>query len=335
MPTSYNDKKKKWMFLFFSGSALLLVAGFAITPDLLISLGPMRQTLTSSVDSIRRVAFLEIALFRGVCFLLAFIFLILALKGHAVWNSPFVKRIREHRVRDTDRHLHIMTGWNFSLSVILSCFAVALIYIVVVSRFLDDAMLRMINREDGVIEYATALIFFFCSILSLLLSFKLPRETSLVIILRLFSAVFFLMAGEEISWGQRIFEVETLEVMKQINVQGENNIHNLFGYFADHVFIAGFFIYGFILPVLTSRIFFLRKLFDFVGLPIASIGLAIGCLIISLTHDWTIYLFFDKVKSLRMAELRELLSSIAFLMLICESWLLIDKEDGKSVYGPV
>ncbi|MCI5121151.1 MAG: hypothetical protein D3908_08185, partial [Candidatus Electrothrix sp. AUS4] len=111
----------------------------------------------------------------------------------------------------------------------------------------------------------------------------------------------------------------------QINVQGENNLHNLLGYFADHLYIAGFFIYGFFLPVLTSRILFLRRFFDFIGLPIASLGLAGGCFIISLTHDWTLYLVFDKVKSLRMAELRELLSSVAFLLLMCESWLLIDR----------
>ncbi|WP_287962626.1 hypothetical protein [Alcanivorax sp.] len=34
--------------------------------------------------------------------------------------------------------------------------------------------------------------------------------------------------GEEISWGQRIFDIETPEYFAQHNIQGEMNIHNLF-----------------------------------------------------------------------------------------------------------
>ncbi|MCI5211107.1 MAG: hypothetical protein D3910_20495 [Candidatus Electrothrix sp. ATG2] len=139
------------------------------------------------------------------------------------------------------------------------------------------------------------------------------------------------MAGEEISWGQRIMEIETIEIMKQINVQGENNLHNLFGYFADHAFIGAIFMFGFVLPVLANRNLFIRQLCDFIGLPVASIGLAIGFLMISLVHDWTLYLIFDKVTSLRMAELREFLTSIALLLLMIESWLFIEAKSPDGI----
>ena len=33
--------------------------------------------------------------------------------------------------------------------------------------------------------------------------------------------------GEEISWGQRIFNIATPETISQMNVQDETNIHNL------------------------------------------------------------------------------------------------------------
>ena len=32
---------------------------------------------------------------------------------------------------------------------------------------------------------------------------------------------------EEISWGQRIFDIDTPEALKEVNVQKEINIHNL------------------------------------------------------------------------------------------------------------
>jgi hypothetical protein len=53
-------------------------------------------------------------------------------------------------------------------------------------------------------------------------------------------------------------------------------------------------------------------------LPVASIGLAIGFFLISLLHDWTVYALIPS-SSLRIAELRELLTGLAFLLLMRES----------------
>ena len=43
----------------------------------------------------------------------------------------------------------------------------------------------------------------------------------------LFSIIFFFGFGEEISWGQRIFNVETPDFFIENNLQSETNIHNL------------------------------------------------------------------------------------------------------------
>ncbi|MCZ6777120.1 MAG: hypothetical protein O7D34_11805 [Ignavibacteria bacterium] len=53
-------------------------------------------------------------------------------------------------------------------------------------------------------------------------------------------------------------------------------------------------------------------------MPIASIGLAIGFFLISLLHDWTVYALIPS-SSLRIAELRELLTALGFLLLMRES----------------
>ena len=39
--------------------------------------------------------------------------------------------------------------------------------------------------------------------------------------------IFIFGAGEEISWGQRIFNVESSEYFLENNAQGETNLHNM------------------------------------------------------------------------------------------------------------
>ena len=51
------------------------------------------------------------------------------------------------------------------------------------------------------------------------------------------AAVLLFAAGEEISWGQRIFEVDTPEVLVDSNKQDELNLHNLVG--LQHKAVAG------------------------------------------------------------------------------------------------
>jgi hypothetical protein len=56
------------------------------------------------------------------------------------------------------------------------------------------------------------------------------RVSSLKVwVLALFALGMFVAAGEEISWGQRIFGIETPESIREDNVQGELNLHNLSG----------------------------------------------------------------------------------------------------------
>ena len=89
-------------------------------------------------------------------------------------------------------------------------------------------------EEDGVFESASA-VYYFLSVIILIYLFltsKLNKNSSspakhrnyFLLLLALF---FFLCGGEEISWGQRIFNLRTPEFLKGINVQNEINIHNL------------------------------------------------------------------------------------------------------------
>jgi hypothetical protein len=88
--------------------------------------------------------------------------------------------------------------------------------------------------------------------------------------------VFLFVAMEEISWGQRIFGWDTPPFLEDLNLQGETNVHNIFGgafspfHLAMMVFINGF---CYLLPLgyhLSERI---RALSDGIGLPVIGIDL--------------------------------------------------------------
>jgi hypothetical protein len=129
------------------------------------------------------------------------------------------------------------------------------------------------------------------------------------------------MIGEEISWGQRLLNINTPSALEG-NVQGETNLHNMFGYFADHIFIASVLLYGVLLPILVQFNAFARKFFDLIGLPVASLGLALGFLMASLLQRWIVYKFVLPPPEFRIEELREMLVMLALSLLMFESWQL-------------
>lgn len=53
------------------------------------------------------------------------------------------------------------------------------------------------------------------------------RPFSFLLMTTLLGLFFFFGAGEEISWGQRLFEIESSSFFEQNNAQGEMNLHNL------------------------------------------------------------------------------------------------------------
>ena len=82
-------------------------------------------------------------------------------------------------------------------------------------------------------------------------------------------------AGEEISWGQRIFEFATPDFLMPLNEQKEFNVHNIsYGTF-DSIYRNG----ALILCMATSAAFFCRKDRIF-GIPLPSILLMLGFLLI-------------------------------------------------------
>ena len=82
--------------------------------------------------------------------------------------------------------------------------------------------------EDGLVEYLSvfywAVGLFFSGLI--LLKQTKKRINKLLVLILLF--VCFISLGEEISWGQRIFNIQTPESISKANSQGEINFHNLY-----------------------------------------------------------------------------------------------------------
>lgn len=83
--------------------------------------------------------------------------------------------------------------------------------------------------EDGPVEYGTAFMLLCISLLCFYRLFYLGKSKPILwkVGVLAFALVFFFGAGEEISWGQRIFGIESSEFFLQNNAQRETNLHNL------------------------------------------------------------------------------------------------------------
>lgn len=86
--------------------------------------------------------------------------------------------------------------------------------------------LEWVSQEDGIVEYATAILYLVCTVLFV----QAGRQAGFN---RLWNwglaALVFFVAGEEVSWGQRIIGLQTPEGLHAVNVQGEFNLHNIDG----------------------------------------------------------------------------------------------------------
>lgn len=93
----------------------------------------------------------------------------------------------------------------------------------------------ILNQEDNLIENLQAILFLSGSILTFILSLRyLKLNKKLAVFLIFYSLALFFVFGEEISWGQRIFGLETSPALKEVNLQDEITVHNMKG-IADYI----------------------------------------------------------------------------------------------------
>ena len=108
---------------------------------------------------------------------------------------------------------------------------------------------NLLKLEDGPLEWLQFSEYFISSIFGIFIYFKNKNKNTInSFIWLIFSAFCFIVAAEEISWGERItgFSISSLT---EISIQSETNLHNLpffHDFFLDPILIAICILFGWI-----------------------------------------------------------------------------------------
>jgi hypothetical protein len=226
--------------------------------------------------------------------------------------------------------------------------AVLLIPVLYFPCYISNDLLLNLTKEDGLYENAGALFLLLTAIGFFILaarpnyfvnksnSKKYPeRKYFLALAFLLFVAF-----GEEISWGQRIFNFETPEAIKAINSQNEFNIHNLdifHGKTQDgedksgisalltshRIFYLTFFVYLFILPILYKMSSKIRNFIDKFKLPIPLIFIGV-LFTFNLLYGSILKASFSEIDGHGIVEIKEFVTSFIFFILPF-SWMRFKK----------
>ncbi len=115
--------------------------------------------------------------------------------------------------------------------------------------------------------------------------------------------LFLFAAGEEISWGQRIFGVESSEFFIENNAQGETNLHNLVVgekkinkiIFSQLLFLV-MFLYLLITPILFRKFSWFKNLANKFAVPIVKWHHTIAFIVVTVlvalnpaSRKWEVY----------------------------------------------
>ncbi|WP_101067575.1 hypothetical protein [Roseovarius salinarum] len=159
--------------------------------------------------------------------------------------------------------------------------------------------------EDGPVESGTALMLFAAGALLAARApgFARAGRRGAAALTVLYAALFVFAAGEEISWGQRIFGWGTPEFFAANNYQKETNLHNLtigghrlgrtlFGSVLTTVLL----LYLVVLPLLYGRVRLIRRLADGLAVPVPwphhgllAVGASVVVAAIDVPRNWEVY----------------------------------------------
>ncbi|MDA3874003.1 MAG: hypothetical protein PF795_08575 [Kiritimatiellae bacterium] len=173
--------------------------------------------------------------------------------------------------------------------------------------------------EDGVIEWFTTDALLFCSFLCGFRFFQLrkvrpPLFRAMLLFLTL---LFFFGAGEELSWGQRILNVESSEFFLENNAQGETNFHNLVvgetkinKIIFSQLLGISIILYICVFPWVSLKVEWVRRLANRFAVPIPRLIHIIACLLMALTY------VLELMPSSKKGEMLEFGNCFVFFMIL-------------------
>jgi len=170
---------------------------------------------------------------------------------------------------------------------------VCLVYFFVLASVISQETIREMTLEGGFVETVQAVFYFILAAIFFRLSLMIARDKgcrrATKIVYYGFTALFLLIAVEEISWGQGIIGFDTPRTLEEHNYQEETTIHNLGGYWNGAFFYlysisvtAVVFVVGMLLPALKDRFNNVKTFLDMNRIPIPQPELVFGFVIGSL-----------------------------------------------------
>lgn len=131
-------------------------------------------------------------------------------------------------------------------------------------------MLMEMTQEDTLIEWASALLLIIgsgCFVAEILRRIQSGTDSDWIAKIELAIAIgmallLFLIAMEEISWAQRLFDFDTPDEIEQMNWQGEFNFHNLQTDLSETLYYTGVGFFLLVFPVMRETVFRGPEWFD-------------------------------------------------------------------------
>lgn len=185
---------------------------------------------------------------------------------------------------------------------------------------------RFVTREDSVLEWPQFLAFATAAVFAALAAARLypGRRLLLAVFFALMGVSCLFIAGEEISWGQRILGFETSETWREINKQDETTLHNVEGVL---VIFNGAMLLISTIAVVASLVFLRRRPAGLLGwlVPPSYMVPAFATMMVYKTVRFTI-LPESSFTVVKLGEWAELCLAVALAVFAVESWRRSQRE---------
>ena len=217
----------------------------------------------------------------------------------------------------------------------------------------DDQKIIFLTKEDGVFETAGAVFFLLSAIIFFTIFLKNRKNSQRSVFKNIFflllACVFLFAFLEEISWGQRIFNLSTPQFLQKINKQGEINIHNIWifdGHAKDgtkktglalmlsmeRLFSIFLITYCFLLPVLYNLYGRAKRVLDRIDFPIVPMVIGTVFLLNYLLAKIIIFQIDSRLLHRSVTEIKE--CNVAVLLFIISIWFIRTYNAGPTPRSP-
>lgn len=185
-----------------------------------------------------------------------------------------------------------MPKFSFIDYILYGIFGLTVVAAAVIAVINPDGFSNQFAAEDGPIENMSPVFLFLCA-LTFWNYARLARGVRPVVLLVFYGVLFFFAAGEEISWGQRVFGVESGDFFLENNQQAETNLHNLVvgdvhlaSFLFGNVLTLILLLYLVVLPVMYPRYEWVQKFVRALMVPVPYVLHSILTLVLTAVIVW-------------------------------------------------